>query len=94
MMEMKPIEVSSDVWEEYLDIRSRKKAGKTKRAMDGILRDLDECKKNGVGMERMIVMCIENEWKGVDFRWYLNKIGQGAQQQKQQQQKQSPMRDL
>jgi hypothetical protein len=75
MLDYKPDDVDLETWAEFLQLRVRKKAEKTTRAMNGIIRKLDQCVENGVSRQSMLEMCLEKGWKGVDYQWYLKSEG-------------------
>ena len=78
MRAMRPDDVDKQLWDEYLQLRSRKKADKTERAMKAIIKSLVDCMENGVSRQNMIEMCVEKGWKGVTYEWYRNEKGDSS----------------
>lgn len=75
LLDFKPIDVKQESWIDFIELRKRKKAEKTEKAMSAVCKNLDECVANGVSRQAMINLCLEEGWKGVNYQWYLNRKG-------------------
>ena len=69
---LKPDPVDSDLWKSFMELRTKKKAQQTKRAMNGLINKLIECNKNSISMNAMIDLCLQKGWIGVNYLWYQN----------------------
>ena len=77
LLNLKPDDVKQESWVDFMELRKRKKAEKTEKAMSAVCKSLDECVTNGVSKQAMINLCLEEGWKGVNYQWYLNRKGVG-----------------
>lgn len=75
LLKLNPDDVNPNTWAEFIELRERKKAEKTPRALSAIIKGLSECSINGVSKQAMLEMCLEEGWKGVNYQWYLNRSG-------------------
>jgi len=72
IMFLKPDPVDVELWDSFMKLRVRKKASQTKRGLTGITNRLIECVENSISMNDMISLCLQESWKGVNYKWYLN----------------------
>lgn len=62
----KPDGVKDQTWNDFLDLRKRKRAPLTETALDGIR---DEAMKAGWPLETVIAKCLARGWQGFEADW-------------------------
>jgi hypothetical protein len=73
LMEFKPAQLSSSIWESTLKARKKRDAVQTKRAINGFIRELEGCEKSGVSMEQALDVYLQKKWKGINADWMPQK---------------------
>lgn len=67
--------IPEDLWLEWMEIRKKKKAINTPRAMTALVNHLDTIRQAGYSPEFAISKAIERSWKGIELEWLQNTAG-------------------
>lgn len=65
-----PDDIDPGLWDEWMKLRKKKGAENTDRALDALLRTLDQIKSElGVQKNDAIKIALEKTWRGVEVEW-------------------------
>lgn len=75
----KPVDVSAEVWADFLTLRKAKKAPLTATALKGVQR---EAEKAGMTLEAALEVSVTNGWQGFKADWVKGKSSSGGGRRK------------
>ena len=79
-MELRPDRIEEVLWLSVIKARKKRKAVQTRRAVNGFIRELEECEKRGISFEDAIDTYLQKTWQGINADWIQKKPGYGSGQ--------------
>lgn len=65
-------EVDEELWRSFVQVRKKRKAAQSARALNAVLRELGLCVQGGIGAQVAIERFLESSWKGLKFEYFCN----------------------
>jgi hypothetical protein len=66
--------IDRESWNDWMEIRKRKRAAMSELALSAHLKTLEECESQGFGANNTLTLARKNEWKGLEVGWVRNAL--------------------
>ena len=82
-----PENIDQKLWDEWMQVRFKKKAVNSETALNALLKKLSLCAESGTTENEAMIIAIENSWKSVQPDWIDNLKTNGQSKPNQERQK-------